>query len=178
MTGSGDGAADLALLGFRLTLAVVFVMHAWNHLFGGGRIAGTARWFESLGMRPGVLHAWMASLAEFGAGVLIGLGMFTPFGAAAAVGVMGVAMITTHLKNGFFIFRPGEGYEYVLVLAAGAAALAGTGPGRWSLDELIGLTIGGWGRLAIAAGLGVLGAAAQLAVFWRPRTPPATTAGD
>lgn len=69
MTGSGDGAADLALLVFRLTLAVVFVMHAWNHVFGGGRIPGTGRWFESLGMRPGVLHAWMASLAEFGAGV-------------------------------------------------------------------------------------------------------------
>lgn len=170
MTGSGDGAADLALLGLRLVLAAVFIMHAWNHVFGGGRIAGTARWFESLGMRPGVLHAWTASAAEFGAGLLIGLGLLTPIGAAVAVGVMGVALVANHLKNGFFIFRPGEGYEYVLVLAVAAVTLAGTGPGRWSLDELFGLTVGGWQRLAIAAGLGVLGAAAQLAVFWRPGT--------
>jgi putative oxidoreductase len=170
MSGSGDGAFDVALLFFRLTLAVVFVMHAWNHVFGGGRIEGTARWFESLGMRPGRLHAWLASLTEFGAGVLIGLGLLTPLASAAAIAVMGVALVTTHLKNGFFIFRPGEGYEYVLVLAVAAATLAGAGPGRWSLDELTGLSIGGWGRLAVAVGLGVCGTALQLAVFWRPQS--------
>lgn len=27
--------------------------HCYNHIFGGRRIARTARWFESLGMRPG-----------------------------------------------------------------------------------------------------------------------------
>ncbi|MER6178739.1 DoxX family protein [Streptosporangium sp. NPDC001681] len=170
MSTSGDGASDLALFCFRLTLAVVFVMHAWNHVFGGGRIEGTARWFESLGMRPGRLHAWTASLTEFGAGVLIGLGLLTPLASAAAIAVMGVALVTTHLRNGFFIFRPGEGYEYVLVLAVCAATLAGLGPGRWSLDELAEPSIGGWGRLAVAVGLGVCGAAAQLVVFWRPGT--------
>jgi putative oxidoreductase len=44
----------VALLCLRLTLAAVFLMRAWNHVFGGGRIAGTARWFESLGMCSGV----------------------------------------------------------------------------------------------------------------------------
>ena len=38
-----------------------------------------------------------------------------------------VALITNHLKNGFFIFRPGEGYEYVLTLLLTGFALAGIG---------------------------------------------------
>jgi putative oxidoreductase len=43
---------------------VVFLAHGYNHVFGGGKITGTGRWFESLGMRPGWLHAWTASVTE------------------------------------------------------------------------------------------------------------------
>ena len=31
------------------------MMHGYNHWRGGGRIAGTARWFRGLGLRYGVL---------------------------------------------------------------------------------------------------------------------------
>jgi putative oxidoreductase len=31
--------------------------------------------------------------------------------------------------NGFFTFRPGQGYEYVLMICVVAIALAGTGAG-------------------------------------------------
>ena len=57
-------------------------------------------------------------------------------GAAGVVGVMVVALITNHLKNGFFIFRPGEGYEYVLTLTVVSIALGTLGPGEWSDAEL------------------------------------------
>ena len=67
-------------------------------------------------MRPGILHAWMASVTEIAAGGLLVLGLLTPIGGAGVVGVMLVAWITNHLRNGFFIFRPGEGWEYVMVL--------------------------------------------------------------
>ena len=46
-------AVDLSLLVVRVAVGIVFLAHGYNHIFGGGRIAGTARWFESLGMRPG-----------------------------------------------------------------------------------------------------------------------------
>jgi putative oxidoreductase len=75
---SAATAADVSLLVFRAALGVVFLAHGYNHIFGGGKIAGTARWFESLGMRPGVLHAWTASLTELGAGALLLLGLATP----------------------------------------------------------------------------------------------------
>ena len=163
-------AVDLALVVLRVSLGIVFIAHGYNHVFGGGKIAGTARWFESLGMRPGQLHAWTASLTELGSGVLLLLGLLTPLACAGVVGTMVVALVTNHLRNGFFIFRPGEGYEYVLTLILVAIALAGIGGGEWSLDNALDVfQPGGWLGLGIAAVAGGGGAAALLAVFWRPK---------
>lgn len=169
-------AVDLSLLVIRVSLGIVFLAHGYNHIFGGGKIAGTARWFESLGMKPGPLHAWTASLTELGSGFLLIVGLLTPLACAGIVGTMLVALITNHLKNGFFIFRPGEGYEYVLTLILVAIGLGGLGAGEWSLDNAAGIFIpGGWPGLAIAALAGGLGAASLLVVFWRPATAPSET---
>lgn len=168
---SVNGAADLALLVLRCGLGVVFIAHGYNHIFGGGRIAGTARWFDSLGMRPGIVHAWLASLTELGAGVLLIAGLATPLACAGVVAVMVVAWITNHRKNGFFIFRPGEGYEYVMTLTLTGFGLGGIGPGRWSLDYVLRLLYPpGWSGLLITALGGLVTSAALLATCWRPRT--------
>jgi putative oxidoreductase len=165
-------AVNLALLGLRLILAGVMLAHGINHIIGGGKIAGTGRWFESLGMKPGPLHAWLASLTEVGAGVLLVLGLLTPLACAGVIGVMLVALITNHWKNGFFIFRPGEGYEYVLTLTVVALCLALLGAGEWSLDNSLELDdMAGWSGLAIAAIAGFGGTAVLLAGFWRPEKP-------
>ena len=162
-------AHDLALLVFRVALGAVMLAHGINHIFGGGKIAGTGRWFESLGMRPGWVHAWTASFTEIGAGGLLVLGLLTPLAAAGVVGVMLVAWITNHLKNGFFIFRPGEGWEYVMTLTVAALALSLLGPGAWSLDRAAGLeTLWGWTGLWIALGAGAGGALLLLLTSWRP----------
>ena len=167
-------AVNLALLGLRLILGAVMLAHGINHIIGGGRIAGTGRWFESLGMKPGPLHAWLASLTEVVGGTMLVLGLATPLACAAVIGVMLVALITNHLKNGFFIFRPGEGYEYVLTLTVVALCLAMLGAGEWSLDDALELSdLNGWTGLAIAAIAGGGGAALLLAVFWRPAKPAA-----
>jgi putative oxidoreductase len=162
-------AFNLSVLVLRVVLGIVFLAHGINHVFRGGKIAGTARWFESLGMKPGVLHAWLASLTEIGSGVLLLAGFLTPLAGAGVVGTMLVAWITNHLKNGFFIFRPGEGYEYVMTLTLVALAIAGLGAGEWSLDNAAGIfehpSMGGF-LIGLLAGGG--GAAALLAVFWRP----------
>jgi putative oxidoreductase len=158
------------LLAFRIAIAAVFLAHGYNHIFGGGKIAGTGRWFESLGMRPGWLHAWTASLTEVAAGVLLLLGLLTPLAGGAVIGVMVVAWITNHRKNGFFIFRPGEGYEYVMTLTFCGLLLGGIGAGRWSLDNALGIfDPPGWTGLVITVVAGFGGAASLLAVFWRPR---------
>jgi putative oxidoreductase len=162
-------ATDLALLVFRIVIGAVFMAHGINHIFGGGKIQGTGRWFESLGMKPGWLHAWTASLTEIGSGALLAMGLLTPIAGAGVVGVMLVAWITNHVGNGFFIFRPGEGWEYVMTLCMAGIVIAVLGPGAWSLDRAAGLrNLSGWVGLWIALGAGGGGAAALLAASWRP----------
>ena len=170
-------SVDLALLILRVTVGAVFLAHGINHIIGGGKIAGTSRWFESLGMRPGILHAWTASVTEIAAGALLVLGLLTPIGGAGVVGVMLVAWITNHLRNGFFIFRPGEGWEYVMVLTFSAVAIATLGPGQWSIDGHVSAlqNLWGWPGFWIAVGAGGLGAAGLLAAFWRPAPKPSSS---
>src|SRR6476619_275215 len=124
-----DDGVSAGLLILRVMVGIVMFAHGYNHIFRGGKIAGTGRWFESLGMRPGWLHAWLASATEVGAGVLLVAGLLTPLAAAGVVGVMRVAWITNHRGNGFFIFRPGEGWEYVMTLTVAGLAVGALGPG-------------------------------------------------
>jgi putative oxidoreductase len=170
-----DDGVSAGLLILRVMVGIVMLAHGYNHIFRGGKIAGTGRWFESLGMKPGVLHAWLASLTELGAGTMLVLGVLTPLAAAGVVGVMLVALITNHLKNGFFIFRPGEGYEYVLTLCMVGLAIGALGAGKFSIDDAIDLDWIGWTGLAIAGIAGGGGALLLLAVFWRrPQPDPAS----
>ncbi len=169
---SDADAVDLALLLFRCGIGVVMLAHGINHIWGGGKIAGTAAWFESMGMRPPLTQAWLASITEIGAGGLLVLGLLTPFGGAGVVGVMAVAWAINHRGNGFFIFRPGEGWEYVMTLGLCGIALGAIGPGRWSLDHAFDVSddLTGSTGLVLSAGAGLLGAAALLAACWRPVT--------
>jgi putative oxidoreductase len=163
-------AIDLALLIFRCGIGAIMLAHGINHIFGGGKIAGTARWFGSMGMKNAPLQAWLASITEIGAGALLVLGLLTPLACAGVIGVMAVAWAINHRGNGFFIFRPGEGWEYVMTLGLCGMVLGAVGPGSWSLDDAFDIVddlTGGTGLLiAVLAGLG--GAALLLGAFWRP----------
>lgn len=168
-------ATDLASLILRASLAIVLFAHGWNHLIGGGRLAGTAQWFESIGMRPGRIHAWVATASELIAAALVLLGLAIPLAAAIIGGVMGVALVTNHLRNGFFIFRPGEGYEYVGFLICAALALAALGGGSVSFDNVVatnwpdlGPWLNGWRSATVAACMGTGAALVTLLTWWRP----------
>lgn len=163
-------AVNLGLLIIRLAIGGTMIAHGYNHIWGGGKIAGTGRWFESLGMKPGPLHAWLASITELGAGALLVLGLLTPFAGGACASVMLVAWLTNHRTNGFFIFRPGEGYEYVMNLFLGSLGIAFIGAGEWSLDHAFDIADDLAGGRAVVIGLvcGVVAALGLLAVFYRP----------
>jgi putative oxidoreductase len=159
---------DIAAVVLRLVLGWTMFAHGWNHVWGGGKLPGTARWFGSIGFRHSEFQALMASVTELAVGPMLVLGLLTPLACAGAIGVMLVALIANHLKNGFFIFRPGEGYEYVLMVTCVAIALGALGGGRVSLDNAIGFDVDGWGGLALAVLPGAAGAAAVLGTSWRP----------
>lgn len=168
MEGLDPVAFDATMFGFRVLVGLIFAAHGWAKRFRGGGIEGTARWFESIGMKPGRLHANLASSVEMLAGTLLALGLLTPFAAAGMIGVMVVAAWTVHRGNGFFIVA--EGWEYTFIVGLMALLVAGLGPGRWSLDWALGIVddLNGWVGLTIALVLGIGGGAAQLALFYRP----------
>jgi putative oxidoreductase len=164
-----------ALLALRVSLGAMITAHGLNHIFGGGKLAGTAGWFESLGMRPGRLNALAATATELTSGALLLVGLFTPVAAAELIALMTVAIVTVHRKNGYFIFRPGQGIEYCFTIAVVAGVVGALGPGRWSLDHALGIwRYTRFQGLLIAVGLGVVGAAVQLLAVWRPPKPTPT----
>lgn len=166
-SGMRAGGSDTARLLLRAVVGGTMVAHGIRH---GRTLDGTARWFGGIGFRQPGLQARVSAAIEIGAGGALLTGTATPLAAAAVIGTMAVAGRTVHMKNGYFIVD--EGYEYVLSLAAAAAATAALGPGPISVDSLLRADRFSGARMALfAAGLGVAGAAAQLAVFWRPPRP-------
>ncbi len=152
----------------RVGLGITIFLHGYAKVFLGGKLAGTAGWFEGMGMRPGWLQARLAAGTEMVTGTLLAVGFLTPAAAAGIIALMLVAGITAHRGNGFYIYRPGEGWEYVMVIALSAFAIASIGAGRWSVDHALGWDVEGWWGAAIAGIGGVIGGALFLAVFWRP----------
>lgn len=165
-----DGASAGLLL-LRVVVGLTMAAHGYNKFFGGGRIPGTARWFDSMGMKPnGRIHAIMAASTEMGAGILFAVGLLTPLAAAGFVGLMIVAGWTVHKPNGFFIVK--SGWEYNLVLATVGIGVAMVGPGRYSLDWALGFDVAfePWLAFVLSA---VLGAAAGIGLLVACYRPPA-----
>jgi putative oxidoreductase len=159
---------NFALLLLRVVTGLMIAAHGYNHIWGGGKIEGTGRWFGSMGMKPGILHAWLASITELTCAVLLLSGFLTPLGAGGVLGVMLVAWVTAHRKNGFFIFKPGQGWEYVAYISFVCVAIGTMGAGEWSLDNALDTMFEDWWGLAVTLLAGVGGAATLLAVFYRP----------
>ena len=145
---------NIALLALHVLVGLLFAAHGAQKLFGsfdGPGLEGTSGFFDTLGLRPGWLHARAAASAEFFGGILIALGLVTPFAAAALIGVMVAAITTVHFKNGFFATN--QGYEFNLVLIGALFVLAAGDAGIYGLDHWF-----GWSMNGTAWGLGALGA--------------------
>ncbi|GAA2779316.1 hypothetical protein GCM10010521_67930 [Streptomyces rameus] len=104
---------------------------------GGHGLAGGTEEFRHDGFRGGRLTAVVAGASQIGAGLFLTAGLLTPLAAMAAMGVMTVAG-TVKWPKGLWVQN--DGYEYPLVLVVVSAALALTGPGRWSVDHALGIT--------------------------------------
>lgn len=164
---------NFGLLVLRVVFGVFLACHGYNKVFGGGGLAGTARWFGSMGMKWPIWQARTAAATEIGGGLLFAAGLLTPLAAAGMIALMTVAIITVHWKVGFFVFKPNQGWEYCASIAVAAFAVATIGPGEWSLDHAFDIEWTGWWGAVVAAVVGVGGALLQLAVCYRPPKPAA-----
>ena len=160
-----DNGRDIGLLLIRVVAGLTMAAHGTQYLFGwfgGGGLAGTAKFFASTGYRAADLMAVIAGLSETFGGLGLAVGLLTPLAGAAVVGTMINAM-AVKWSGGFFAPR---GVEYELLMATVAAAIAITGPGRFAADRAVPLLR--THRLASGAGavaLGVVIAAGTLLLF-------------
>ena len=144
---------DLGLLIIRVVVGGLMAGHGAQKLFGrlgGGGIAWTGGYLESMGLRPGRLLAALAGTAEFGGGLLLAVGLLPPIAALLIVSTMAVAARTAHAGRGLWAINGGS--EYLLTIAAIAVGVAIVGPGAVSADRALGI-----GSSSVEAGLGALG---------------------
>jgi putative oxidoreductase len=166
---------DLGLLLLRGTVGGLLMGHGAQKLFGvwgGHGLAGTSGWMESMGFRPGKPWALMASLGEFGGGLLTALGLLTPTGSMGIAGSMAMAAAKVHSGKPIWVTEGGA--EFTLTNLAAVTALALAGPGRYSLDHALGIKLPRW-----VGPLGALGTAAVVGYGLyssRPQPQPAATA--
>ena len=112
--------------------------HGTQHLFG---------WFGGTGLSSFVQYlgpvAYAVSIAEVFGSLGLVVGVLSRFSAASLVIVMLGAIVIGHAQHGFFMnwygTKPGEGFEYHLLMIGLLTMVAIAGPGRFSLARRAGL---------------------------------------
>lgn len=155
---------SIAVLLVRLTVGGLLAGHGAQKLFGwfGGRgLEGTTGWLESLRLRPARTWARLAGASELGGGLLTALGFLNPLGPIAGMGAMVMAWAKVHAGKPLWVTEGGA--ELPLTNIAVLSAIAIAGPGRLSVDGLLGMRMP-WRLVLLALG----GVAAALWYGARP----------
>ncbi|MFE1597100.1 DoxX family protein [Nocardia sp. NPDC058705] len=130
-------ATGIGLLVLRIGFGGLMAAYGTQKLFGwfnGQGWQGTVDGFTAMGYNPGEIFGPLAGLSELVGGLLLVFGLFTPLAGAIVLGTM-INAINVLWSGGLFPADPSvQGYSTPLLFALVAAALAFTGPGRFSLD--------------------------------------------
>src|SRR5258708_980035 len=98
-------ATDIAFFLLRVAIGLIFAAHGAQKVFGWWGGPGMDGWrgaMEHMGIRPAAFWAVVSAGVELIGGLLLVLGLFTPFAAAALVGQSIVIIGQVHLPKGFF----------------------------------------------------------------------------
>jgi putative oxidoreductase len=142
-------ARDIGLLVLRLAGLYLAIGHGWGKVTG--LVSGQGRFLQGvteMGFPLPLLFAWAAALSESAGGVLVALGLFTPWAAGFAAFTMLVAGFGRHHALSHFLswlgIAPATGetlkdwgnpelsIAYLLIFVA----IALVGPGRFSIDAV------------------------------------------
>lgn len=130
--------AGYGLTVLRIFVGIIFAAHGSQKLFGwfgGGGLAGTAQWMESIGLAPGTLMAALADGTEFFGGLALIVGLLARPAALGLSFTLLVAIFSVHISNGLFMAN--NGYEFALALLGGTVAVLIEGAGKLSIDRAI-----------------------------------------
>jgi putative oxidoreductase len=133
---------DFGMLVLRVVIGLLICGHGSQKLFawfGGKGLAGTTKMMENLGIRPTGFWAIVNALGEFLGGLGLAFGLLTPLAAAAVIGAMLTAIIKVHWPKG--LWNSNGGFEFPLTIAIVAFVVGLVGPGVYSLDNVIGLSL-------------------------------------
>src|SRR5712675_383088 len=117
----------------RIALGGVLIPHGMQKLlgmFGGMGFTANAALFDKLGYAPGIFWGTLVGLTELVGGILLVLGLFTRFAAAAVV----IFMITAvHFTSAKGFFWGSGGMEYPILIGICALFFLIRGGGNCSL---------------------------------------------
>ena len=129
-----QSAMNAAFLVLRVAVAVIFIAHGAQKVFGAFGGKGIVAFSESvarLGFAPPLFWAWTAALTEFIFGICLILGVLPRLSAAMLSVIMLVAIVKIHGPNGLFAMN--GGFEFQMLILASCISLILTGAGRISL---------------------------------------------
>ncbi len=124
---------NFALLVLRLACALPFLYHGSGILFG--ILGGSGPVKFAAGMHAPAAIGYLVGLAQFAGGLAILVGAFFRVGSIFVIIVMLGAIFLVHLPHGFDIGQ--GGYEYALTELLLAFGLLISGPGAWSLRNVL-----------------------------------------
>ena len=132
-----NATRDFAEPILRIVLGAVLIPHGCQKLFGmfgGMGYTANAALFEKLGYHPGAFWGTLVGLTEFVGGILLVIGLFTRFAAAAVLIFMLTAIHFTSAKG---FFWGAGGMEYPILIGVCALYFVIRGGGPYSLDHQI-----------------------------------------
>jgi len=121
---------DYGIALLRISLGVMFIAHSVVLKYFTYTLAGTAQFFESIGL-PGLL-AYIVFAMEAVGGILLVLGVRTRAVSAALIPVLAGAL-WVHSGNGWVFSSANGGWEYPLYLIVLSAAQVLLGEGAFAL---------------------------------------------
>lgn len=127
--------APYAALLLRVALGVMFLAHSVVLKLMIFSLAGTAQFFESIGL-PAPL-AYLTFAAEAIGGVLLIVGFMPRLVALALVPIL-IGATWVHIGNGWLFSAPNGGWEYPIFLIAASVVLALVGDGAHALRPSFG----------------------------------------
>ena len=122
---------DTALLILRVITGTVLIHHGYEKLANIENFADA--FVRPLHLPFPIFLSYIAAFSEIGGSWLLIIGLATRFGAIAIVGTISVAIYHALVTAGFNIFL----LELLLLYFASSIAIALTGPGDFSIDEVI-----------------------------------------